>query len=277
VPLIRSLVLCLLAAAGSACAVRHQARGLVLQVDPTAATVTVSHDAIPGYMDAMAMPFTAGDPASLDEVRPGDRIAFRLTVRNGRTTIDRVRILSAAPEDAGMRASPAAPSLVAIGQPVPDFTLTDHRGRRVSLSSLRGTVVALTFVYTRCPLPDYCPRMVANLRTVGDRFAARLGRDVTLLTVTFDPQYDTPETLASYARRYRADVPGWHFLTGPAEEIGRVCALFGVEFWPEEGLITHTLQTAVIDRAGTLVAAVEGKDYSGRQLGDLIELALRGR
>ena len=156
----------------------------------------------------------------------------------------------------------------------PDFTLTDQHGTRVSLASLRGRVVALTFIYTRCPLPDYCPRMVTNLRAVKDRFADRLGRDLALLTISFDPKHDTPERLKGFAEQYRANVPGWHFLTGSADEVQRACSLFGVEFWPDEGLITHTLQTAVIDRDGRLAATVEGKEYTGRRLGDLIERVL---
>ena len=262
-------------AACSACATHHQARGLVLQVDPATATLTVSHDPIPGYMDAMVMPFDVANRAELNDVRSGDRVAFRVNVRNGRTRIDRVRLLSAAAVDSALLRSPIAPALVAPGQAVPDFTLTDHRGRQLSLAALRGKVIAMTFVYTRCPLPDYCPRMMTNFRALRDRFQELLGTDLALLTVTFDPQYDTPQALATYAKRYGADVRGWHFATGSKDEIARVCAMFGVEFWPEAGLITHTLRTAVIDREGKLVAAVEGKDYTGRQLGDLVDAALR--
>lgn len=260
----------------SGCAVRHQARGLVLRVDPARSAVTVSHEAIPGYMDAMVMPFTAAHPRDLADVQPGDRIKFRIKVSGSRTVIDRVALLSAAPADAGLIMSPAKPSLVAIGQPVPDFTLTNQDGRPVSLASLRGKVVALTFIYTRCPLPDYCPRMMTHLSAVRDRFGDRLDADLALLTLTFDPKYDTPTQMKQYAEHYRADVPGWYFLTGGASEIARVCSLFGVEFWPDEGLITHTLQTAVIDREGRLAATIEGKDFSARQLGDLIDLFLAG-
>lgn len=268
------LVLPLLLVLTTACAERHDATGLVLEVDPAAAAVTVSHDPIPGFMDAMVMPFTAARPAELDDVRPGDRIAFRINVRDERTEIDRVTILSAARTDAGLILSPAKPALVAIGQPLPDFTLTNQHGQPVSLHALRGKVVAVAFIYTRCPLPDYCPRVIANLAALRDRFGERLGSDLVLLTVTFDPKYDTPEQLKAYAQRYDADVPGWHFLTGDAGAIARVCSMFGVEFWPEEGLITHTLQTVVIDRQGRLVAAAEGKDFTPGQLGDLVGLSL---
>ena len=256
------------------CADRHEVRGLVLRVDAATGVMTVSHESIPGYMDAMAMPFAAADPRELKAVRPGDRIRFRLTVRRGNTTIDRVTILSGAPVDAGLLQSPAASTLVPIGQPVPDFTLTDQNGQRVSLASLEGKVVALSFIYTRCPLPDYCPRVMTNLNSLRLAFPDRLGKDLALLTITFDPKHDTPEKLKAFASRYGADVPGWHLLTGTPGEIERVCALFGLESWPEEGMITHTLQTAIIDREGRLVATVEGRDYAPAQLADLVRLAI---
>jgi protein SCO1/2 len=275
----RHLLAFLLAIAvlATACNSRHDVKGLVLKVDHAAGTLTVSHDAIPGLMDAMVMPFNVASPAELKDVRPGDRIAFRLTVGRDRSSVDRVKILSAAPADSGLILSPAKPALVGIGQAVPDFTLTDQHGVPVSLEALRGQVVAVAFIYTRCPLPEYCPRVMTNLLALRERFAGRLGTDLTLLTVTFDPKYDTPQTLKAYADRYDADVRGWHLLTGSTADVARVCSLFGVEFWPEEGLITHTLQTAVIDREGRLVATAEGKEFTPRQLGDLVELTLSSR
>jgi protein SCO1/2 len=257
----------------SACATHHQARGLVLRVDHDARTVTVSHDAVPGYMDAMVMPFELRQSSEMTDLVPGDRIAFRIASRKGQTRIDRLQLLSAA-LPGGRAVANGATAAVPVGDVVPDFTLTSHHGGPVSLSSLRGKVVAVAFIYTRCPLPDYCPRLMTNFRAVQQRFAGRLNRDVVLLTITFDPQYDTSDTLRQYARRYGADEEGWHFLTGTKGDVLRVCELFGVEFWPEEGLITHTLRTAVVDRDGRLAATLEGKDYSGSQLGDLLDALL---
>ncbi len=112
--------------------------------------------------------------------------------------------------------------------------------------------------------------MMANLRSVAERFASRLGNDLALLVITFDPKYDTPDTLRAYAASERATGEGWHFLTGDPAAIERVCDAFGIQYWPEEGLITHTLQTAVIDRNGRLAATIEGKEYAAAQLGDLV-------
>ena len=258
----------------AACATHHTTTGLVLKVDRLSATVTISHDAFPGYMDAMAMPFDLKGIARTAKVNPGDRVRFRLSVKGGRSWVDRVEVVSAARVDAGLETTPAVPVLVPVGTTMPDFELTDHTGKPVALSGLKGKVVAVTFIYSRCPLPDYCPRMVENFKAVRDRFAARMDRDLVFLTISFDPRYDTPEILAKYAASQRAGGPGWHFLTGDPAKIERVCNAFGIQYWAEEGLITHSLQTAVIDRDGRLAATVEGKDFTPAQLGDLVAAVL---
>jgi len=239
--------------------------------------VTISHDAFPGFMDAMTMPFDLKGGAREVALKPGDRVRFRLAVKRGaggRSWVDRVEVTSAAAVDAGLQQTPATPVLVPVGSPVPDFELTDQSNALMALSSLKGKVVAVTFIYSRCPLPDYCPRMIENFRAVRERFSARMGRDLVLLTISFDPKYDTPQVLTRYAASQRAGGPGWHFLTGDAAKIERVCNAFGIQYWAEEGLITHSLQTAVVDREGRLAATVEGKDFTPRQLGDLVGAVL---
>jgi protein SCO1/2 len=261
----------------SGCAAHHTTTGLVLRVDKPGATVTISHDPFPGYMDAMAMPFELQGAARTAKLSPGDRVRFRLAVKSGRSWVDRVEVVSAAPVDAGLQNTPAAPLLVPVGTTMPDFELTDQSGQPVALSALKGRVIAVTFIYSRCPLPDYCPRMVENFKALRTRFAARMDRDLVFLTISFDPRYDTPEILARYAASQRAGGPGWHFLTGDPAKIERVCNAFGIQYWAEEGLITHSLQTAVIDRSGRLAATVEGKDFTPGQLGDLVSAVLDPR
>jgi protein SCO1/2 len=267
-------VLALVVAGAAGCARHYSTHGLVLTVDKPGAVVTISHEEFPGFMDAMVMPFDLRGAARRVLLTPGDRVRLRLAVEGDRSWVDRLEIVSAERVDVGLLNTPAVPQLVPVGDVVPDFELIDQSGARVTLASLKGKVVAVNFIYTRCPLPDYCPRMVANFRSIRDRFASRMGRDLALLTVTFDPKYDTPELLRKYAAAERAGGAGWHFLTGDAAAIERVCAAFGIQYWPEEGLITHTLETAVIDRQGRLAATVEGKDFTGRQLSDLVAAVL---
>jgi len=195
-------------------------------------------------------------------------------MKGGRSWVDRLAIVSAAPVDAGLQNTPAVPALVPVGAAIPEFELIDQAGKAVALSELRGKVVAVTFIYSRCPLPDYCPRMIENFKALRDRFAARMNGDLVFLTISFDPRYDTPAVLAKYAASQRAGGSGWHFLTGDPAKIERVCNAFGIQYWAEEGLITHSLQTAVIDRSGRLAATVEGKDFTPAQLGDLVAAVL---
>jgi protein SCO1 len=171
------------------CARHYTTTGLVLHIDRPGALVTISHDAFPGFMDAMAMPFDLKDAARDTPLTPGDRVRFRLSIKGSRSWVDRLEIVSAARRDAGLQQTPAVATLVPVGSAIPDFELVDQAGLTVALSALKGQVVAVTFIYTRCPLPDYCPRMVENFRALRDRFADRIGRDLVLLTISFDPRH----------------------------------------------------------------------------------------
>ncbi len=167
-----------------------------------------------------------------------------------------------------------APAPLAIGERVSDFTLTDQTGQRVSLSRFAGKVVAVTFIYTSCPLPDYCFRLSNNFGRLQKRFAGQMGRDLVLLSISFDPVHDQPEVLAKYASTWKADPNSWHFLTGTPAEVKAVCRRFGLNFWPDEGLLAHSLHTLVIDREGKLAANFEGNQFSAEQLGDFVETTL---
>ncbi|MCW5981030.1 MAG: SCO family protein [Bryobacteraceae bacterium] len=265
-----------LSALAFGCAKRYRLEGMVLEVDPPARRVVLSHKAIPGYMDAMVMPFTARRERELRALRPGAEVESRLVVRRGQSRLESIRIRPGAAggvvEDQGDRiALPEPPEKVPLGAAVPDFSLTDQNGVRVRLADLRGRVVAVNFIYTRCPLPEVCPRLAANFAGLQRRFGERLGRDLALLSVTIDPEHDTPSELRKYAKIWNTRAEGWRFLTGSIEEVRRVAGAFGMVYWPEEGLITHTSKTGVVTRDGRLAALVDGPGYSARQLGDLIQ------
>jgi protein SCO1/2 len=246
------------------CARHYRAQGIVLAVDRPTRTVTISHRAIPGYMEPMAMPFHAEESQDLSKLTPGSRIGFQLKVTHSAASIRHIRVEQLAASDFPL---PKPQGQVAIGEILPDFTLTDQDGRAVTLSSFRGKLVAVDFIYTRCPLPNVCPMLSANFARLQKRF----GDKITLLSITLDPQYDTLKVLTDYAQRWRADSSKWHFLTGSEEEIHKVAGHFGVIFWPEEGSITHTSSTAIIDATGRLVAVVEGSSFTSQQLIDLVQ------
>lgn len=247
----------------TSCARHYHATGVVVAVDRAAGQVTVSHREIPHYMHAMVMPFAVAHPADLDRLAPGSRIVFDLNVGKTRSRITNFRIDAVAPADFTL---PQSQHQLAIGGRLPDVSLTDEQGRSTRLSDFQGRLTALEFIYTRCPLPDVCPRLSANFALLQKKF----GRAISLLSVTIDPEHDTPEVLREYAHRWRADATIWHFLTGPPEAIRSFAGNFGLVYFVDEGAITHTSTTALISPDGRLVARLEGSSYTARQLQDLV-------
>ena len=259
---------------------------MVVSVDRSHRTFVVSIEAIPNYMPAMTMPFEVVEPTALDGLLPGAIVAFTLHVDERSSRAERIRIvrfenIQQDPFSASrlkllndLAAGTRAVKALGVGEAVPDFRLIDQTGRAVTLSGLRGKVVAVNFIYTSCALPDFCLRLANNFAVLQKRFRQQLGRELVLLTVTFDPVHDTPEVLAKYATQWNAE-SGWRFLTGLPADVRRVCDVFGVYAFANEGLMDHSLHTALIDRQGRLVANIEGNQFTATQLGDLTERVLK--
>ena len=264
---------------------RHAMSGMVLKVDPVHKSFVVSHDSVPGVMDGMTMSFDVSEPKELEGVMPGMTVEFTLVLDRKSAHVEHVRIrpyesaeqdpltarrLKLLKEMTGTRSS-----AVEVGQAVPDFTLTNQVRHPITLSQFRGEVVAINFIYTSCALPQFCFRMANSFGVLAKRFKAQMGRDLVLLTITFDPARDQPERLAEYASQWKANPDVWHFLTGTVPDVKRVCGLLGVDFFPDEGLMSHSSHTAIIDRQGKVFANIEGNQFTATQLGDLVETALK--
>jgi protein SCO1/2 len=263
---------------------KYDVSGLLLAIDPWHRTITVSCKEIPGYMEAMVMSFRVKESLP-DGLQPGVTVDFTLTVDKDDSFAEGVRVrpfesLELDPTEArrlklvenASSAKPPSAEILRSGDPVPDFRLTDQNLANVSLSQFRGKIVAMTFVYTRCPLPDYCVRLSNNFGVLQRRFKSRVGRDIVLLTVVIDPVHDQPAELNSYARTWKADARSWHFLTGPVADIQRICRAFDMSFYPDEALFVHSFHTVVISRSGRLAANLEGNDFTAKQLGDLVQV-----
>jgi len=261
--------------------------GMVLKIDRAHSAVTISCDSIPGYMDAMVMSFAVHEGHALEALAPGERVLFTVTEEKGIPFAESIQLqpfqsLEQDPAQARrlklvenmLHPATAASRPLAIGERAPDFHLIDQKKREISLSQFTGKVVAITFVYSRCPFPNYCFRLSNNFGQLQKRFGQRLGRDLVLLSIVIDPVHDQPEQLARYAEIWRANPDGWHFLTGPVPEIKRVCDKFDMSFYPDEALFVHSFHTAILDRQGRLAANIEGNDFSPEQLGDLVEATL---
>jgi protein SCO1 len=244
----------------------YKLKGVVRRVERETRHVRIRHEAIPGFMDAMEMRFMIKDTRELESVRPGDEVAAVLRVwrREGAVTDYQLSGLtvtkSAAPPAMVLDLSTGAPRLserprrLAPGEQVPDFALTAQDGQTFRLSDLRGKVVVLTFVYTRCPLPDFCPFMDRKFAELAERLSAlpRARESVRLISVSFDPEHDTPEVLRRHAQIRGATPPLWGYAVASHAELAKVAAPLGLVYGANPTEIAHNLCTAVIDAQGRL-------------------------
>jgi protein SCO1/2 len=234
----------------------YQLKGQILSLQPEQKQVLVKHEDIPGFMAAMTMPYSVSEASLLEGKAPGDLITATLVVAETTAHLSAITKTGTAPLDMPETVPEvSALDMVKEGAPVPDAALVDEDGRARPLSSYRGKRLALTFIYTRCPDAEFCILMnqqfSALQRTIKSTPALA---DVQLLSVTFDPEFDTPAVLKEYVSTQRADPAVWHFATGTREEITRLAGRFGVTSTSNgTPVLIHNLGTAVIDAEGRLV------------------------
>ena len=234
-----------------------QVKGVVESVKPEEKSVRIRHEEIPGYMEAMTMPFEVKDTNELAGVRDGDTVTFRMLVTETDGWIDRIKKLdmppvNTLPANSGIRIVRDVEPLE-IGNALPEYTFTNQLGQSVSLSQFRGKALAFTFIFTRCPFPTFCPLMSNNFRAVRDALQNNPNAPTNwhLLTVSFDPEFDTPERLKAYSASYNADPANWSFVTGTLVDITALSEQVGLQFWREPGgNISHNLRTVVVDAQG---------------------------
>ena len=269
IPVILALtVVTLLASASCMRNRRYELRGQLLAVDATKLVLTIKHEDIPGFMPAMTMTFAVRDRRLLQGREPGELITATLIVDDNAPYLTEVRRTGFAPL-ADMPTS-APVEVLAAGDPIPDATFIDQGGRTRRLSDWRGRVIAVTFIYTRCPLPNFCPLMDRHFREVQREIIQdpALRERVRLLSVSFDPGYDTPKILAAHAARVSADPAYWTMLTGEREAVGRFASKFGVSIIREgdSAEIVHNLRTAIIDSQGRVVTMLSGNEWLPSEL-----------
>ncbi|MEP6801988.1 MAG: SCO family protein [Acidobacteriota bacterium] len=249
------------------------------------ADVLVEHDAVPGFMGAMTMLFpTHGALEVTRALAPGDVIDATLVVEESRYWLEGIlrKKRSGAPRPLAPAAQPPPAGAVTpvpnravkLGERIPDFELTDQASRPVRLSSLRGEPVAVTFLYTRCPVATACPMTTAKFSRL-DAMLKEKGYG-KLIVVTVDPEHDTPAVLADYARKAGADVKRWKFLTGSPAAVAEVASSFGVLYYLERGQVIHGQAVAVVDPEGRLASIYYGESWEPEHLLRDIEKARKG-
>jgi protein SCO1/2 len=259
----------------------YEMHGKIMAVDLMGKELIVEHDAIPGFMEAMTMPYPVSSPALLQQVKPGDEIKADLAVRSDFVVIDKLDVLKKATPGS----TPAPKTQMhtpQTGEAVPNFALTNQDGRRIHLSDYRGKVLLVTFFYTRCPLNDFCPRVNGNFAALDQTLAQSpdLYAKTHLLSISFDPQHDTPKVLRSYGSSYterysKEDFKHWDFATASEDEMKKLADFFGVYYERDGNQITHSLSTAVIGPGGEIQAWYPGNHSQPEELLESTRAALR--
>jgi protein SCO1 len=243
---------------------RYDLKGKVVAVEPAKHLVTVSHEEIKGYMPAMTMPFTVRSESDLQIIAPDDEITATLVIDGKHSWLEDLIIT---------RQSATAPAMPGVkmakeGDEVPNFTLRNQDNREIHIKDYRGKALLLTFIYTRCPVPDYCTLMSDNFAQI-DR---ALGQDpelyakTHLLSISIDPEYDTPKVLRSYGaahtERYQNETfAHWEFAAGTSEQVKEIAQFFGLTYFPEKDQIIHALRTVIINPDGKVGKIYGGNDW----------------
>ncbi|MBZ5502774.1 MAG: SCO family protein [Acidobacteriia bacterium] len=252
---------------------RYHLKGKIVSIDMQQGLATINHENIPGFMDAMTMPYPVRDAHLLQGLGPGDEITADVVVSSDGAYIENIVVTkkgSGAPGKPTTQFHQPQP-----GEKVPDFALIDQDGKRIHLASYRGDALLVTFIYTRCPFPDFCPLVSKNFASI---YAATRGHrppdsKIRLLSVSFDPAHDTPGVLRRYAETFREATGGnpfdrWQFAVVPAKDLPKVAEFFGLTYSAAGDQIEHSLSTTVIAPNGTVYKWYYGNEWKPA---DLIE------
>jgi len=252
----------------------YKLRGKVVASNSSAGEVTLNHEAIPGYMDAMSMPYKLKDPSILGELHPGDVITADVLVSQGddaTVLLDHIVVVAQGKPD-------YRPAMIyhvpAKGDAVPDFKLRNQDGRTIHLSQFRGQELLITFIYTRCPLPNFCPLVTRNFAAIDNQINAdqALRGKMHLLCVSFDPEHDTPEGLKAYGEQYissdaKSEFAHWDFAVPEKPVLTEMAKYFNVGMSDaSDGTITHTLSTTLIGRDGKVLKFYPGNEWTPQQV-----------
>ena len=253
-------------------------RGKVISTNAGTGEMTVNHEAIPGFMDAMTMPYKLKDPNVLGDLHPGDVITADVLVSpdpNADVLLDHIVVVAQAKPD---YKPPVEYHVPAPGDPVPDFALRNQDGRPIHLAQFRGKALLITFIYTRCPLPNFCPLVTRNFAVIDKQLAASpafYGR-THLVSISFDPDHDTPERLRAYGATYigsdaKKAFAHWDFAVPSKPVLLEMAKFFDLGITHDgNDSITHTLSTTLIGSDGKVVHFYQGNEWTPEQvLGDL--------
>ena len=245
----------------------YQLRGVVKEIiSPTKAKI--QHEAIPGYMEAMTMDFDVKKTNELARIKVGDQIKADMVVTEDDGWLENIVRTGEAPvavtgdTNQGISFSKSRDVELSVGDPIPDYAFVNEEGKPIRFSDFKGQALGITFIFTRCPFPTFCPRMTSNFEKVAADLAKPGGpTNWHLLSISFDPEYDTPERLAEHAKRFKRDPAKWNFVTSEKAEIKALTDQLGLQFFSRNGTIEHNLRTVIIDASGRIAQIYIGNEW----------------
>jgi protein SCO1/2 len=246
---------------------RFHLKGKVISIDNQSHMATIDSEEIPGFMSAMAMPYAVKPESTLAKLSPGDALTAEVVVQNGSYWLENVVVT-------GHSTPPKPAAALHIPQPgdaVPDFQLINQSGKHISLNQYRGKTLILSFIYTRCPFPDYCPRVINQFAAVDRELSKQPDLHTHLLNISFDPEHDTPRILRDYGyasagTKQPALFNRWEFAVAPTAQLSKLAEFFGLTYKDDGGVITHSLSTAVIGPDGRIFKWYYGNDWQAADL-----------
>ena len=251
----------------------YEAKGVVQQLDPDGKTVVIKHDAIPGYMGAMTMPFVTKNPDELRGLRGGDAVTFRVVVTDKEGWIDHVTKSGTVQvmENSAPSFIHVVPDVetLQVGEVLPDTRLTNELGQVISTGDFKGQALAFTFFFTRCPYPNFCPFLSTSFADAQKKLEAMTNGPTNwhLVSISFDPDYDIPAILKIYATAHQYDPAHWSFATGALNDLIVLGDRFGEYFGHDNtGGVTHNLRTVILDTHGRLQKILIGNAWTSDQL-----------
>jgi protein SCO1 len=245
---------------------RYELEGRVVAVDSASRLITIAHQEVPGLMPAMTMPFQVGRNAewAFGNIAPGDHIHATLVMTDHAELQD--ISFTKGSDTAGDGTSQLR--IPDAGDAVPDFRFVNQSGKTIQLRQFQGSPLLLTFVYTRCPLANYCPRMSNSFREILQKLQASPAayKNAQLLTVSIDPEFDTPIVLQNYGQHFAGNLDPqfqhWQFATGSPEEVRKAADFFGMSYNSKDGQIIHNLRTVLIGADGRIVKVYSGNRWT---------------
>jgi protein SCO1/2 len=257
-------------------------KGEVVEIDSAKGRLMVAHEEIPNYMAAMTMPFKIKNRALFRNVQIGDTIQGTLAVSRTESWLETFTVVGKGePPDPQLVAGAITARMLKPGDHLPNDVYVKQDGKKTRFSDYRGKAVALTFIYSRCPLPDYCILMSNNFRKLQKILASEsaLSGKWHLITISIDPKFDTPHVLRDYGKSYNADFATWDFLTDPdtsGRTIMKLADGLGLTYEDDEGgLIAHNLRTVVLDGEGTITKVFHGNEWKPEDVASELRTAIR--